>query len=95
MNFPDLRLLSFDQLLQDFFLFSDDRAELGVNDLRVELATHQGRALVVLDVALIDGLRKLDVLAEALLLEVADGELVGEGQEMKDSVANVIVLKIK
>ena len=95
MNFPDLRLLSFDQLLQDFFLFSDDRAKLGVNDLGVELATHQGRALVVLDVALIDGLRKLDVLAEALLLEVADGKLVGEGQEMQDSVANVIILKIK
>ena len=93
MDFPDLSLLPLDQLLQDLLLLSHDRAELGVDDLRVELAAHQGRAVVVLDVAVVDGLGQLDVLAEALLLEVADGELVGEREEVKDPVSDVIILK--
>jgi len=94
VNFPDLSLLLFDQLLQDFLLFPDYRAELGVDDLGVELAPHQGRTFVVLDVALIDRLGELDVLAKALLLEVADGKLVGEGEEVKDAVPNMEVLKL-
>jgi hypothetical protein len=41
---------------------------------------------------LVDSLGELDVLAEALLLEVADGELVGEGEEVKHAVTDVVVL---
>ena len=93
VDFPDLRLLLLDQLLQDLFLLPDDRAELGVDDFRVELAAHQSGALVVLDVTLVDGLGQFDVLAEALLLEVPDGELVGEREEVKDPVSDVIILK--
>ncbi len=52
MNLPDLRLFPFNQLLQDLLLLPDDQAELRVNDLRVQLASHQGRALVILDVTL-------------------------------------------
>lgn len=52
MHFPDLSLLPLDQLLQDLLLFPDDGAELGVHDLGVQLAPHQGGALVVFDVAL-------------------------------------------
>ena len=93
VDFPDLSLLPLDQLLQDLLLLSHDRAELGVDDLRVELAAHQGRAVVVLDVAVVDGLGQLDVLAEALLLEVADGELISEGEEVENTVSNMIILK--
>ena len=52
MDLPDLCLLPFNQLLQDLLLLPDDQAELGVDDLRVQLAPHQGRALVILDVSL-------------------------------------------
>ena len=92
MDFPDLSLLPLDQLLQDLLLLPHDRAELGVDDLGVELAAHQSRAVVVLDVAVVNGLCQLDVLAEALLLEVADGELVGKGEEVKDPITDVIIL---
>ncbi len=93
MNLPDLSLFPFDQLLQDLFLLSDHRAELGVDDLGVELAPHQRGAVVILDVALVDRLGELDVSAETLLLEVADGKFVGKGQEVEDAVPDVVVLK--
>ena len=93
MDLPDLSLLPLDQLLQNFLLLPDDGTELGVDDLRVELAPHQGRAVVVLDVAVVNGLGQLDVFAEALFLEVAGGELVGEREEVKDAVPDVVVLK--
>ena len=41
---------------------------------------------VDLDVSAIDGLGELEVLAEALLLEVANRELVRERQEVVDAV---------
>ena len=56
--------------------------------------THECCALVVLDVALIDRLCQLDVLAEALLLEVPDGKLVGKGEEVKDTVSYVVVFQV-
>ncbi len=58
------------------------------------LLTHQGGTLVVLDVALINRLGELDLLAETLLFEVPDGKLVGEGEEMEDTVPNVVVLEV-
>jgi hypothetical protein len=51
------------------------------------------KSLVLIKIYLEDGLCELDVFAEALFLEIADGELVGEGQEVEDSVADVVVLK--
>ena len=79
--------------LHSSYLFPNYGAELCVHNLGVQLAAHQGGPLVVLDVALVDGLWQFDVLAEALLLEVADGKLVGKRQEVVDAVANVIVLQ--
>ena len=93
MNPPDLSLLPFNQLLQDLLLPANDHTELGVDDLGVELAAHQRGTFVVFDVALVDGFCQFDVLAEALLLEVADGKLVGKGEKVQDSVADVIVLE--
>lgn len=92
MYFANLSLLSFDQFLQDFLLFSNNGTELRVHDLRVKLAAHQGCTFIVLDVALIYGLGQLDILAEALFLEVSDGKFVGKRQEVKDAVPNMIIL---
>jgi hypothetical protein len=78
MNFANLCLLSFYQLFQHLFLLSDNDAELSVDDLGVEFTPHQCCTLVVLYVALVDGLGEFNVLAETLLLKIADGKLVGE-----------------
>ena len=94
MNFPNLCLLSFNQLLQHLLLLADDDTELGVDDLGVQLAPHQRGAFVVLDVALVDRLGEFDVLAEALFLKVPDGKLVGESEEVENSIANVVILKL-
>lgn len=55
VDFPDLGLLSFDQLLQDFLLLSNDSAELCVHYLRVQFTAHEGGTFVILDVSLVDG----------------------------------------
>ena len=68
--------------------------KLCVDNLWVQLAAHEGGPLIVFDVPLVDWFWQLDVLAEALLLEVSDGKLVGERQEVVDTVAYVIVLKM-
>jgi hypothetical protein len=39
-----------------------------------------------LDISIINWFGKLEVLAKALLFEVAHGELVSKGEEMKDSI---------
>ena len=68
--------------------------KLGVDNLWVQLAAHEGGPFIVFDVPLVDWFWQLDVLAESLLLEVSDGKLVGERQEVVDTVAYVIVLKM-
>lgn len=49
-----------------FLLLLDDDRELGVGNAGVELAAHEGGALVVFDVAHIFGLGDLDVLGKTL-----------------------------
>lgn len=49
-----------------FLLLLDDDRELGVGNAGVELAAHEGGALVVLDVAHVFGLGNLDVLGKTL-----------------------------
>jgi hypothetical protein len=93
MNFPDFSLLSFNQLLQHFLLLPDNNTELGVDNLGVEFTPHQRGSLIILDIALVNGLGKLDFLAESLLLKVANGKLIGKSQEVKNSITNVVILK--
>jgi hypothetical protein len=93
MNFPDFSLLSFNQLFQHFLLLPDNNTELGVDNLGVEFTAHQRGSLIILDVALVNGLGKLDFLAESLLLKVANGKLIGESKEVENSITNVVILK--
>lgn len=52
------------------FLSPDDSCEFRIHDAGIEFAAHERRPFVILDVPLVDGPWHLDVLAEALLLEI-------------------------
>jgi len=93
MNFPNLCLLSFNQFLQHLLLLAYDDAEFSIDDLRVKFASHQRCTLIVFNVALVNRLCEFYVLAESLLLKVADGKLVRESEKVENSVTNVVVLK--
>ena len=88
-------MLSLHKLLEDLLLLPHHRGELDVHDPGVELAAHQGRALVVLDIPSIDGLRKLEVFAEALLLEVTHCKLVSKGEEMHNPISESMKCGLK
>ena len=49
MNLPYLRLFSLHQLLQDLLLTADNGGELYIHDLRIQLTSHQGSTLVILN----------------------------------------------
>ena len=67
-----------------FTLLDDHLARFQVADFRDHRTLHDGASLVVLDVAHPQVLVQRDVLREALLAEVADGVVVGVGQEVLD-----------
>ena len=90
----ELVLASLDELLEHVALLAQHDGEVGVADLGIELARHERGALVVLDVAVVGELGERDVRAEALLLEVAGGELVGVGEKVKDVMFDVVVLQV-
>ena len=92
MNLPDLLLLLLHQLLQDLLLLPHNIGELHIHDLRVQLTTHQRGALVLLDEALVDGLGQLQVSAEPLLLEVTHRVFISEGEEVVNTISDVIIL---
>ena len=52
------------------FLFAYNGCEFGVDNTRIQLATHQGGAFVVFDVAVIDRFRQFDFFTKSLLLEI-------------------------
>lgn len=58
-------------LVTHLFLPPYDSCELSVDNVGVKFTAHESGTLIVLDVALVHGAGQLDVLAEALLLEVA------------------------
>ena len=70
--------------LDGFFLLEEHAAGFEVADLGDHGALHDGAAFVVFDVAHPDGLVEGDVFGEALLFEVADGVVVGVGEEVLD-----------
>ena len=57
-------------------------------------AGHEEGLVVHLDVVLIDGLVEVEVVDEALLLEVAYGVVVGVRQQVHDPVAEVVLLQL-
>ena len=65
-------------------LLEQHAAALEVADLGDHAALHDSAALVVLDVSHPTALLESDLLGEALLLEVANGVVVGVGQEVHD-----------
>ena len=70
---------------QDGFALLDNHlARFQVADVRHHSALHDGTSLVVFDVAHPEVLVERDVLREALLAEIADGVVVGVGQEVLD-----------
>lgn len=72
----------FDFLDDELLLPLDDLTDFGVVDGGMDIALHHGSALVVLDVALPSLRRHLTVLAEPLLSEVPQSEVVGVGHEV-------------
>jgi hypothetical protein len=76
-NRPDLRIGA-------FFLFEEHAAGFEIADLGHHATLHDGAAFVVLDVAHPARLLECDLFGEALLLEVANGVVVGVGKEVHD-----------
>lgn len=70
--------------LHGFFLLEQHAADFEIADARDHGALHDGAAFVVFDVAHPGGLVERDFFGEALLFEVADGVVVGVGEEMLD-----------
>ena len=87
-------IIYINQRINYLLLFPNNGRKFGINDARIELAAHERGALVVFDVAVVDVLGQLDVLAEALLLEVADGVLVGECEKVQHVVLDVVVFDV-
>ena len=83
-----------DELLEHFFLLFEYERELDIQYLRIQLAAHQGGALVVLDVAVVGRLGQIDLRAKALLAKVAGGELIRIGQKVKRIMFHMIVFQI-
>jgi hypothetical protein len=71
-----------DLLDHELLLPLDDLADLRVVDRGVHVALHHRSSLVVLDVAFPPLGRHLAVLAEALLAEVSQGQVVGIGHQV-------------
>ena len=94
MGLAYLGLFTFHQLLQDLLLPAHHGTELHVHNLGVQLAAHQSCALVVLDVSAVHGFGQLEILAEALLLEVAHRKLVCKREKVQDAIPNVVVLEV-
>ena len=68
--------------LDGFLLLEEHAGGLQVADLGDQAALHDGAAFVVFDVAHPERLFEGDVFGEALLLEIADGVVVGVGEEV-------------
>ena len=93
MNLPDLLLLLHHQLLQDFLLFPHHSRELNIDNLRIELAAHQGGSFVFFNKPSVDRFREFEVFTEALLLEITNSELISKCEEMMNSIFDVIILQ--
>merc|ERR1719370_802563 len=89
-----LLLFPLDQLLENFLLLSHHCSELDVNNPGVEFATHEGRSFIVLDIPPIHCFRKLEVLAEALLLKVAHCKLISKCEKVHHPIPDVVVLEM-
>lgn len=72
----ELLLPLLDEFLEHLALLLQHHAQLDVHNVGIELAAHERGALVLFDVAVVGRLGQVDVRAEALLAEIARGELV-------------------
>ena len=66
----------FDSLQNEFFLFADDGANLGIVDIWMHMALHHGAALVVLDVSSPPLGRHAMFFSETLFPEIAQSQVV-------------------
>ena len=52
-----------------------------------------GNTFIFFDKTGVDGFGEFKVFTKALLLEITNSELIGKGEEMMNSIFNVIILK--
>jgi hypothetical protein len=71
-----------DLLNDELLLALDDLADFGVVDCGVDLALHHGAAFVVFDIALPPLGWHSAIFGEALLSEVAEGQVISIGHEV-------------